>query len=235
MRGNARERAVSAGMVILLHAGALWLLLHARNGPRVPAPAVALSTFQVAPFRPRPPERRVRTIRRAGSSGRSGTKALRGAVTAPIPVIVPPSPPAPSLPQSGDAVIGGAAVAGVGSGAGLGGTGAGSGGSGDGPGAGGSRTRARLISGTIGPRDYPKAERSARIGGVVTVAFTVAPDGRAYDCEVVGSSGSVALDATTCRLVEARFRYAPARNAAGAPIAERRGWQQRWWTEGANP
>ncbi|WP_162139998.1 TonB family protein [Sphingomonas sp. Mn802worker] len=91
--------------------------------------------------------------------------------------------------------------------------------------------RARLIAGTITPRDYPKQERAARIGGSVTVSFEVGADGRARGCVVTGTSGNTALDTTTCRLVEARFRYAPARSAGGVPVSEQRGWRQRWWLE----
>lgn len=63
------------------------------------------------------------------------------------------------------------------------------------------------------------------------VRFTVGIDGRARDCRVITSSGHAVLDATTCRLIEARFRYAPARDAAGQPVAEERGWRQRWWID----
>lgn len=232
MRAMRREQAVSAGVVILLHGAALWLLLHAHGATQVSAPTNALATFEVRvppPPAPLPPRRTAHAARRAGQPGRSGVKAERNAVAAPIPVVVPPlSPLAPLTPQSGTAILGGAVANGTGPGAGQSGVGAGSGGTGDGVGGG---SRARWLSGTIGPRDYPKAERSARIGGEVTVAFTVAADGHARACAVVRSSGNPTLDATTCRLVEARFRYAPARDAAGSPVSERRGWRQRWWIE----
>lgn len=232
MRADGRERAISAGTVVLLHAAALWLLLDARDATQVPPSTTSLATFEISATPPRIPEHAQRAARPAGQSGRSGVKAERAAIAAPVPIIVLPQPvPAPTEPQSGTAIVGGAAATGTGSGVGQSGTGAGSGGAGDGSGA-GAGTRARWLSGTIGPRDYPKAARSAQVGGTVTVAFTVATDGRPRGCTVVASSGSTALDATTCALVEARFHYAPARDAAGAPISERRGWRQRWWLEG---
>ncbi|MDE0879066.1 MAG: hypothetical protein OSB00_10455 [Sphingomonas bacterium] len=52
---------------------------------------------------------------------------------------------------------------------------------------------------------------------------------------MIGSSGVASLDATTCKLVEKRFRYTPARNAAGTAVAEERGWRQRWWLDGERP
>ncbi|MCA1749419.1 MAG: energy transducer TonB, partial [Sphingomonadales bacterium] len=47
-------------------------------------------------------------------------------------------------------------------------------------------------------------------------------------CVVVESSGNADLDSATCRMIRQRFRYAPARNAAGEPVADRRGWRQSW-------
>ena len=61
--------------------------------------------------------------------------------------------------------------------------------------------------------------------------FTVGTDGRARDCAVLRSSGDATLDATTCRLIADRFRYAPATDAGGRPVAEVRGWRQDWWLE----
>ncbi|MDQ2893168.1 MAG: energy transducer TonB, partial [Pseudomonadota bacterium] len=104
-----------------------------------------------------------------------------------------------------------------------------------GSGTGGGGTGARLIRGQIVNRDYPRDARRDKLGGSVTVRFTVTADGRARGCSVMQSSGVASLDATTCRLVEQRFRYAPARDAAGSPIAEQRGWRQTWWLEGLMP
>ena len=92
-------------------------------------------------------------------------------------------------------------------------------------------TRARLLAGTINDRDYPAAAARAAIGGSVTVRFTVGTDGRARDCGVMRSSGDIALDATTCRLIQRRFRYAPARDEAGRAVESQQGWRQDWWLE----
>ena len=61
--------------------------------------------------------------------------------------------------------------------------------------------------------------------------FTVATDGRAGGCAVMRSSGSADLDSTTCRLIERRFRFTPARVAGGRAVPELRGWRQDWWFE----
>lgn len=113
------------------------------------------------------------------------------------------------------------------------GTGTGSGRGGDGSGGGGG-AKARLIRGRIMDSDYPRSASRARAGGTVTVAFTVQTDGHASGCRIMKSSGNAELDETTCRLIERRFRYQPARNAEGKPVPQVVGWAQRWWQEGAS-
>ncbi|HYD38320.1 MAG TPA: energy transducer TonB, partial [Allosphingosinicella sp.] len=54
------------------------------------------------------------------------------------------------------------------------------------------------------------------------------PSGRVSDCKVTRSSGSPALDSVTCRLIVARFRYRPARDAEGRPIAETISGEHVW-------
>lgn len=232
MAANGRERTISAGAVIALHAGLLWMVLNAHPATPRTEPSTALSTFDVVIPQPSPPDRRIKASpRRAGPSGLAGVEAERSAVVAPMVVDPPPElPPAALAPQQGTTTVSGSATAGSGTGAGDGGSGAGSGGAGSGSGA-GLESRARLIAGAITSRDYPKAERAARMSGSVTVAFVVGADGRVRDCAIVETSGSAALDAVTCRLIEARFRYAPARNSRGNAVSERRGWRQRWWLE----
>ncbi|WP_166041008.1 energy transducer TonB, partial [Sphingosinicella sp. YJ22] len=108
------------------------------------------------------------------------------------------------------------------------------GGSGAG-GSGGGASRARHMSGQIVRRDYPRAAVEARAEGRVETRFTVGTDGRVSNCRVTRSSGNAALDQTTCRLIEQRFRWTPARDAQGRPVAEERGWQQTWWLERRTP
>ena len=198
----------------------------------------ALATFDVMPppppiivVEPAPPKAKARE--RSREAAPPNRHAVSDPVVAPPPLVPLPSPAmaAPPLAADGAASAAGAAsVTGPGTGAGGSGEGMGSGTRGAGTGGGG--TRARLIRGGIAAHDYPGDARRARLGGAVTVRFTVAPDGRARNCSVTRSSGVASLDATTCRLVEKRFRYDPARDAAGRPVAEERGWRQDWWLEG---
>lgn len=99
---------------------------------------------------------------------------------------------------------------------GSGGAGTGSGAVGSGTGGGGEGgVRARRIAGALTDRDYPAAAARVRAEGVVAIAFRVTREGRVRDCRILRSSGTLLLDRETCRLVEQRFRYAPARDAQG--------------------
>jgi protein TonB len=141
-----------------------------------------------------------------------------------LPVVTPvaaaPTPAAGTAPSQGAAP-----VAGPGTGAGGTGSGTGSGSGGSGPGGGGSAgdgagrgTAPRQIAGTITRRDYPRAlQRSEVPIETINLQFTIGTDGYVRDCKILKSSGSALLDQHTCRLYESRYRYQPARDAAGRP------------------
>ncbi len=65
-------------------------------------------------------------------------------------------------------------------------------------------------------------------GGIVGVRYTVETDGRVTHCMVTRSSGNAVLDATTCRLIELRFRYRPWLDAAGRPVRSTVVHNQEW-------
>lgn len=168
----------------------------------------------------------------AGAASAANLQAKAAPVLAPRPKLPRPEPPpvaaAPRPGSGSEAAAGAAPIAGPGSGAGGHGGGLGAGGSGNGSGGG---TRPVWRSGTIEDRDYPREARRAKVGGEVEVHFTIEPTGRATGCRVSKSSGDAALDATTCRLIEARFRFRPATNAEGRAVASSYGWRQTWWLE----
>ena len=237
-QASERERWASIGGVALVHAVLAAVLLSGLVPRFTTARDRVLTTFAVLP--PAPPPRVVEPdpepAKVAEPEGEAAPPALRAVpkpVAAPKPVIPPPRPvPAPPKAADGVAISAGAApTPGPGTGAGGVGNGLGSGADGAGTGGGGS-AEAKLIRGAIVNRDYPGDARRAKRGGSVTVHFTVQPDGRVRNCRVTRTSGVASLDATTCRLVEKRFRYTPARDAAGTAIAEERGWRQTWWLEG---
>lgn len=70
-------------------------------------------------------------------------------------------------------------------------------------------------SSLVTPDDYPPSALRAGEAGRVVAQLHVSPDGRVDDCRVSVSSGFADLDATTCRLLMRRSRYAPAQDASG--------------------
>lgn len=230
---SRRQRVASASAalaaVALIGAGlASGLDLDAVRTASEAISAIALP----APPAETPPRAEPKADKAAGKAAPPAKRAKAAPVAAPEPKIPLPDPPAvaaaPTPGKGAEASAGATPAPGPGSGAGGQGSGTGSGGSGDGAGGG---TRPVLLSGRIEDSDYPKAARRAKSGGEVEVRFTVQPTGRATGCRVTRSSGDASLDATTCRLIEARFRFRPATNAAGIAIATPYGWRQRWWLE----
>lgn len=82
-----------------------------------------------------------------------------------------------------------------------------------------ARARANLTS-YVSNDDYPAAALRSREEGTVGYRINVGPDGRVADCTITASSGSATLDDATCRLIRARARFTPARNAGGEPTAD---------------
>jgi protein TonB len=128
-----------------------------------------------------------------------------------VPIVAAP------IPAQGDERSSGASpLPGPGTGSGGQGVGTGSGRYGDGPGGGGMGPR--QIKGRIRNSDYPHSAVEAGANGMVSVRYTVAIDGRVTRCIVTGSSGNADLDSTTCRLIQQRFVFHPARDAYGRPV-----------------
>jgi periplasmic protein TonB len=67
--------------------------------------------------------------------------------------------------------------------------------------------------------DYPRDARAARAEGRVSFRLEISPQGRVVGCAITGSSGFASIDRATCRLLRARARYRPARDAAGNAVA----------------
>ena len=82
-------------------------------------------------------------------------------------------------------------------------------------------TPPHLISGSIAHSDYPKAALKGDMQGRVEALLTINEKGIVSSCTISRSSGHRLLDDTTCRLVLARFRFDPARNAEERPVATR--------------
>ena len=210
-----RNRALSLGAAIALHAVAIVvLLLFGRSSVPQLARAPALAAM---PLRPPPPPPPPDAIGQGAAAPPS-----RGRTEAPSP----PEPPRP-LPIAAPAEVaadpGSARASGAGeapgSGAGQGGVGNGTGAGASGNGTGAARVTPPVrLSGRLTNDDYRAARPPAGAAGTVVVSFTVRTTGRADNCSVIRSSGFAVFDEATCRLIERRFRYRPAADDAGRPI-----------------
>ena len=212
-----RTRAIAA--VVLIHAALGALLLNASTKVEAPAPPDDTLLIDIPPEAEPPPEVRSK-LRPKDAEGAAGKKAEATPVVAP-PSRIPAASPFVAAPVAGS----GAAPT---SGATTAGTGSGAGGSGSGTGGGGGGTGAQWISGGLRDSDYPRAALAERLGGTVSVRFTVLTTGRIADCRVTRSSGSALLDGTTCRLLTERLRFRPATNSAGQPVTSSVGSDFTW-------
>jgi protein TonB len=90
-----------------------------------------------------------------------------------------------------------------------------------------ARARANLSS-YVSNDDYPPSALRANEEGTTGFRLTVGPDGRVTACTVTSSSGSSALDSTTCRLMRSRARFTPARDSTGQPTTDSATGRIRW-------
>lgn len=63
--------------------------------------------------------------------------------------------------------------------------------------------------------DYPDEALMLELQGTVALQWTIDAKGRATACRIVESSGYSVLDRASCRLIEERARYLPARDGRG--------------------
>lgn len=240
-----RDRIRSAIVVAVFH-GLLGYALLTGLGFDMPAQvSERLKLFDAVeepppPAEPPPPKpassRKPRPKDPEGAASPANRKNTPSEIMAPPPKIRLEVPPtvivAPVAGQGAAPAAGAAPIPGPGTGSGGVGTGLGSGlqgsGTGGGGGGGGLATRARWLRGRITDADYPDEAFDRRIMGTVYLRFVVAPNGRVSECNVTRSSGSRMLDSTTCRLIVQRFRYRPARNVYGDPIAEVARGEHSW-------
>ena len=192
-----------------------------------------VSTFTVTvttpPPKPPPPTPAAKAPEPPGKSGSEGKQAVAKPIIAKARVPVK-SAPAPLATNTGSAATAGAGTNGTGTGAGGPGTGTGSGAGGTGQGGGGAVIKAVKIAGEINSaRDYPIATRDLRINDYVIVAVSVGADGRPTGCRVSRASKDAQANTVTCQLALTRFRFKPATDAGGKPVASVYGWRQSWF------
>jgi periplasmic protein TonB len=219
LRPSGGSRISAAVFAAAIHLGLAALLIWGLDAPLRPEGA-SPALVAVAPTRPAvaPPE---------PGPEQAGEAAPPAPRSEPMPraaeepaIVLAERESLPRLPGKGADTSAGSAEAGTGQGAGGTGEGRGSGGSGAGRGSGVASPPVR-IAGALRDRDYPREAERMRAGGTVWIGFRVRTDGRVDRCTVEQSSGYVSLDDLTCRLVERRFRFRPALDAAGQPVETR--------------
>ena len=94
-----------------------------------------------------------------------------------------------------------------------------------------ARARANLGS-LVSDSDYPASARRNEEQGTTGFRLTVGPDGRVTNCVVTSSSGSSALDQATCRIMQRRARFTPARNNLGQPTTDTVNSRIQWRIQG---
>lgn len=82
-------------------------------------------------------------------------------------------------------------------------------------------TAPKLLRGRLRFSDLPGRLRVPGMVYSVIVNYEVGLEGIPSDCRAVKSSGQPRLDDKTCKLIETRFRYSPAKDVAGHDISAR--------------
>ncbi|WP_339688839.1 TonB family protein [uncultured Parasphingorhabdus sp.] len=225
------DRAKSLFAVVVIHAAIGYALVSGLGTDMAKTVSAGFKVINIKappPPEPVPDEQPVKAEEQPASP--ENLKAQATQIVAPEPVvkldIVSPVVAAPIVGLGNDNDAGASDRPG---------SGFGSGGQGDGFGGGGIVSGPRHLSGRIARKDIPRSVWKSGSRGNVVAHFTVGVDGRASDCTVRQSSGHPALDATTCRLIEQRFRFEPARDARGRAVPRPYGWLQEWWQDGRGP
>jgi protein TonB len=82
-----------------------------------------------------------------------------------------------------------------------------------------ARAKANLAS-LFSDEDYPASALRSSESGATGFRLEVGSNGRVTNCTVTSSSGSSALDSTTCRLLRSRARFSPATDSSGAATSD---------------
>jgi protein TonB len=82
-----------------------------------------------------------------------------------------------------------------------------------------ARAKANLAS-LFSDEDYPASALRSSESGATGFRLDVGANGRVTNCTVTSSSGSSALDSTTCRLLRSRARFSPATDSTGAATSD---------------
>lgn len=83
-----------------------------------------------------------------------------------------------------------------------------------------ARSAVGSLQGLFTGDDYPSSALENEESGTTSVRLTIGTDGRVSGCSVTGSSGSRTLDSATCRVLQRRAKFTPARDSNGNPTSD---------------
>lgn len=86
--------------------------------------------------------------------------------------------------------------------------------------------KATQRGGSISDEDYPSSSIRNEEAGTSVATFTIGTDGKVASCNASGASPT--LDAETCKLIIRRFRFKPALDTSGQPVAETKSQRVTW-------
>jgi protein TonB len=232
---DKRDKGGAIAAVVAIHAALLFAFLNLTGKMPLPGQESVLRMFDIEQPKPPPPppppppaQQQSKPKEKEGGSSPKNVKSEATPVVAPKPPIVIPQPPkiaTSETPRQGTAPTQGASnVPGPGTGSGGAGTGTGSGAGGAGPGGGGdglAAVRTRMITPPFRGRDFPREflDQWPR-GAWIFARFRVDPRGFVIQCIVDRGTGVPAIDSGFCDLARARFRFRPAVNRYGQPVAD---------------
>lgn len=234
-----KDRVKAAAGVAVFHLLLGYVLLTGLASSVTRSLGEELKVFDI-PEDPLPPPQSEQQPAVKSAAEKEGAASPPNLKSKPTPIVAPPpevklelpSPviaaPQPSPVIGRNASAGAADVPGPGTGSGGVGTGTGSGGSGTGPGGGGGGRPAARVRGGFTPRDYSRIAGPLLLQGIVHVRYTVQAEGHVTNCAVTRSSGHLRLDRATCEIIEDRFRYRPALDAEGRPVASTKNTSFSW-------
>jgi protein TonB len=86
-----------------------------------------------------------------------------------------------------------------------------------------------LIGGkdSFGPADYPDADIRNGVHGKTIAHYSIGANGRVTECSTNGAP-SASLATATCRIIMSRFRFTPAKDAAGNAVTATRTQTVHW-------
>jgi protein TonB len=228
---TTKDRSIAAAGALLLQGLLVYAFVNLSLLPSFAPRSAAVLHFITLPLPTDSPLAPPKTPRPAPAAAPKppALKAQAIPIVVPPPIIPlfvpPPLRPTAAIPGIATAPTQGAApIPGPANGGGGTGNATSTGGDGDGDGG----TPAEWLRGRIRSSDYPPDAAANGMQGGLRTRYTIDVRGRIIACSIAESSGNALLDRRTCDLATSRYRYRPARDAAGRAVIGHDSQRHRW-------